>query len=308
MWTSRLLSTISRHTKRRTLSLGRRMARHRTLRIETMEIRVPLSASALLAVEPAEAIVEPTDDPSDAVLVAEETAGDTTTGSTETVVVDNETAVVDSSDDSVSTVCFPVPTAEQVDAETEPVTVADGTSDDTPVVTEPSVWDADDVDWVDETLVAEIDLADAEADEVTPEADMVVSLASYSKTVETTKSLISAASPSPAPTPVTGGVGTTTIGVGVVPIGQPAPPVITSFDAVQGQSNVWIFTGQVNYRWPWTLTIQFGGLLDGESCSVNLDGTFNFSWIFPPDTNGIVSAQAFTPQGVGSNVVFELIA
>lgn len=307
MWTSRLFSTISRHTKRRTLSLGRRMARHRTLRIETMETRVPLSASSLLIVEPAEATVEATEDTSDAVLVAEDTAGDTATGSEEAGVVDNETAVVDSSDDSVSTVCYPVATAEQVDAETEPVTTIVEASDDAAVVTEACVWDADDVDWVDETLVAEIDLSDAEADEATPEAEMVVSVASYSETVETTKTLISAVSPSPAPTSVTGGVGTASIGVGVVPIGQPAPPVITSFDAVQGLSNVWTFTGQVNYVWPWTLTIRFGGLLDGEVTGVNMDGSFQFSWIFPPGTNGIVSAQAFTSQGVGSNVALELI-
>jgi len=307
MWTSRLFSTISRHTKRRTLSLGRRMARHRTLRIETMETRVPLSASSLLIVEPAEAVVEATEDPSDAVLVAEDTAGDTATGSAETGVVDNETAVVDSSDDSVSTVCFPVATTEPPAVETTAVTTIVEASDDAAVVTEASVWDADDVDWVDETLVAEIDLSDAEADEATPEAEMVVSLASYSETVETTKTLISAVSPSPAPTPVTGGVGTASIGVGVVPIGQPAPPVIVEFTATPELNDIWVFEGQVTYRWPSTLTIVFGGLLDGYSTSVNLDGSFSFSTSLPSGSNGFVSAKAVAP-GVESNVAVVLIA
>lgn len=308
MWTSRLLSTLGRHNKRRALSQGRRRARHRTLRIETMETRVPLSATSVLAIEPAEVIVEPTDDTSDAVLVGEDTAGGDTTGDAATDVEYGDTAVTDWSGDGASTVCVPVSTAEQVDTNTEPVTTTDGAVVDTAIQTDPSVWDTDDVDWVDETLVAEIDLSDAELYVEEPQAEVVTDVAWEYETIETTEPSIATVSPSLAPAPIASGGGAISIGVGVMPISQPSAPVIVDFTATQGLSNVWIFEGEVSYATPWTLRIEFGGLLDGHSTSVNLDGSFSFSLILPSGSNDFVTAQAFTSDDIGSNIAWQWIS
>jgi hypothetical protein len=312
MWTSRLLSIIGRNTKRRVSSHRRRMARHRTLRIEAMETRVLLSATAtMLAIGPAEEIVEPADDANDTVLIGEGTTAADTTGDIQADLADNDTVVAGTSDESGSpeaTVCVPVSTSEQVDSDAVPETTSDESVDDAPLQSEPTVWDTDDVNWVEETLVdTEYESPVIEVSGEEPGAVTGGDMSNDSELSDTANMLDVIAAPTSDPMSGGGGVSTTSIGIGVTPIGQPAPPVITSFDATQGLSNVWIFTGQVNYRWPWTLTIQFGGLLDGESCNVNLDGSFQFEWIFPPDTNGIVSAKAVTPEGVESNVVLELI-
>jgi hypothetical protein len=297
MWTSRLLSTLGRHTTRRALSQARRRARHRTLRIETMETRVPLSATSVLAIEPAEATVEPTDDTSDAVLVGEDTAGGDTMGDAETDVAYGDTAVADSSGDGASTVCVPVSTAEQVDTSTEPVTTTDEAVVDTAIQTDPSVWDTDDVDWVDETLVAEIDLSEAEEYVEAPQAGVVTDVAWDSETTETTEPSNATVSPSLAPAPIATGAGTTSIGVGVVPIGQPSPPVIIEFTATPEMSNAWEFEGEVDYATPWDLKIVFGGLLNGHWTTVNNDGSFNYPYTLPSGSNGTVTAQAVTWDG-----------
>mgnify|MGYP000848834663 FL=1 len=87
------------------------------------------------------------------------------------------------------------------------------------------------------------------------------------------------------------------------PIEQQTDPVITSFTATpSAMGDVWVFQGTVVHPMPWTLTIVFGGLLAGESTSVNADGTFYCSFPLPPDSIGTVTAQAVGPDGVGSNV------
>ncbi len=87
------------------------------------------------------------------------------------------------------------------------------------------------------------------------------------------------------------------------PIEQQTDPVITSFTATpSAMGDVWVFQGTIVHPMPWTLTIVFGGLLAGESTSVNADGTFYCSFPLPPDAIGTVTAQAVGPDGVGSNV------
>jgi hypothetical protein len=94
-------------------------------------------------------------------------------------------------------------------------------------------------------------------------------------------------------------------GIGTIGLQQ---PVIVAFSATAELGNVWIFEGEVIHPTPWTLTVVFGGLLTGHSTSVYVDGTFNYSLILPPGTNGIVSAQAFDASGQGSNMAFEWIS
>ncbi len=87
------------------------------------------------------------------------------------------------------------------------------------------------------------------------------------------------------------------------PIEQLTDPVITSFTATpSAMGDVWVLQGTVVHPMPWTLTIVFGGLLAGESTSVNTDGTFYCSFPLPPDAIGTVTAQAIGPDGAGSNV------
>jgi hypothetical protein len=93
-------------------------------------------------------------------------------------------------------------------------------------------------------------------------------------------------------------------GIGTIGLQQ---PVIVAFSATADLGNVWVFEGEVIHPLPWTLTVVFGGLLAGHSTSVYVDGTFNYSLILPPGTNGIVSAQAFDGSGQGSNMAFEWI-
>jgi hypothetical protein len=94
---------------------------------------------------------------------------------------------------------------------------------------------------------------------------------------------------------------------GSIPGTAPTAPVLTSFNAMAGWGGVWMFTGTVQHERPDTLTVQFGGLLEGSSVSVMWNGTFLFSKMLAPDVNGVVSAQAFDPNGVGSNIAYRWI-
>ena len=79
-------------------------------------------------------------------------------------------------------------------------------------------------------------------------------------------------------------------------------PVIVAFSASSPMYNQWYFEGEVLHDQPQELIIVFGGLLEGEVTNVTTEGAFSFSWPLPPGTQGYVTAQAWTPEGVGSNV------
>jgi hypothetical protein len=228
------------------------------LRIESMEARLPLSATAMLsAVEPVESAA------SSAAVVVEEAVA--VNPAANPVAVPRIAA-------RALTVCFPVAVSPLQNAVPVPIAARDL------AFASGIAWNADVATGL---LVNDAGVASAESTSLT-------------------------ASPIGSPTP-TGGVGTSSIGVGVIPIGQPAPPVITDFTVTAGMSNVWTFEGEVDYLFPWLLTIDFGGVLEGHETTVLIDGTFSYEVILPSGTTGIVSAQAFTPQSVGSNVAFDWI-
>lgn len=89
---------------------------------------------------------------------------------------------------------------------------------------------------------------------------------------------------------------------------QQTGPVITSFSAVAGLYGTWIFEGTVEHEQPWTVNVVFGGVLAGRQTSVHADGTFAYSEILPSGTSGIVSAQAFDLDGIGSNIAYDWVA
>ena len=56
------------------------------------------------------------------------------------------------------------------------------------------------------------------------------------------------------------------------------------------------------------MTITFGGLLNGQSTTVDSDGTFLFSFDVPANTSGTVTAQTVDQQGTTSNVAMDYIS
>jgi hypothetical protein len=64
----------------------------------------------------------------------------------------------------------------------------------------------------------------------------------------------------------------------------------------------------VEYSNPQTLTIVFGGLLEGKTTHVREDGIFEFTWDFPSGTSGLVTAEAVTLDGIRSNMASWLIS
>lgn len=90
-------------------------------------------------------------------------------------------------------------------------------------------------------------------------------------------------------------------------IGLLPPPVVTAFSAVTVMNNVWYISGSVQYSVPSILTVTLGGLVVTQ-ISVQPNGTFFFSTMLPEGINGIVSAQASVSGiAVTSNVAVTLI-
>lgn len=88
---------------------------------------------------------------------------------------------------------------------------------------------------------------------------------------------------------------------------EQSAPVITAFTATAGSYGTWYFEGTVEHEAPWTLYVDFGGLLAGIRTNVQVDGSFSYSKAFPSGTNGMVTAQAFDPDGIGSNVAYDWV-
>jgi len=84
-------------------------------------------------------------------------------------------------------------------------------------------------------------------------------------------------------------------------------PVIVEFGVIAGLSNIWTAQGLVEHAQPWTLTVVFGGLFEGHSTSVNSNGSFSYPLMLSAGISGLVSAQAFDQYGEGSNIEFDYI-
>jgi hypothetical protein len=82
---------------------------------------------------------------------------------------------------------------------------------------------------------------------------------------------------------------------------NPAPH-IWSFEATEGQDGLWTFSGYVEDDNPGLLTITFGGLLEGQTVVVELDGSFTLSVVLDPEAYGLVTAQTTDEYGEVSNL------
>lgn len=83
---------------------------------------------------------------------------------------------------------------------------------------------------------------------------------------------------------------------------QATPPLITSFSIHTTLNEIWTLEGTIVHETPSTCTVVFGGLLAGHRTSVGADGTFSYSLTLPSGTDSLVTAQAFDPEGMASNI------
>jgi hypothetical protein len=89
-----------------------------------------------------------------------------------------------------------------------------------------------------------------------------------------------------------------------------AAPVITEFDASQQVGTLWHFDGTVTAADYNNMVITFGGLngaLNGETTTVNADGTFSVSFLLPRGVRGTVTAIATDCFGQESNEAWVLV-
>jgi hypothetical protein len=79
-------------------------------------------------------------------------------------------------------------------------------------------------------------------------------------------------------------------------------PAIIEFNAHDMGNNYWVFSGRVQDENPAGLTVQFGGLLEGRTATVQADGTFMLSAQFEPGACGEVTAQVADVWGLLSAI------
>ncbi len=86
-------------------------------------------------------------------------------------------------------------------------------------------------------------------------------------------------------------------------------PQITSFQAVQGFGNFWTFQGTVADEAPGGLTVTLGGLpsLQGQTATVNSDGTFSLTVDLGADDSGTATAQTVDWWSVSSNLAETIV-
>lgn len=78
------------------------------------------------------------------------------------------------------------------------------------------------------------------------------------------------------------------------------PPDILNFVGVN-YGGTWVFTGSVvDDEEVAGLTVTFGGLLAGHSTTVDVNGNFQFAYVFPPNTVGVVTAVVTDLDGLQS--------
>lgn len=102
---------------------------------------------------------------------------------------------------------------------------------------------------------------------------------------------------------VTNGAGqTSNAATGTV---APTPPEITYFGASHPYGNTWIFSGSVAAGvCPAGMTVQLGGLtgLQGQTATVQADGTFSITVTLQPGDDGTATAITTDPFGQQSNM------
>jgi hypothetical protein len=100
--------------------------------------------------------------------------------------------------------------------------------------------------------------------------------------------------------------------VAVAMIGTEAP-VLTSFDAIEGTSSCWTFSGTVTYVRPFeSMTILLGGVpvtIQGKTATADSDGEFELTLMLNgyDSDNGTVWAKAISPFGVYSNMLMDSV-
>ncbi len=84
-------------------------------------------------------------------------------------------------------------------------------------------------------------------------------------------------------------------------------PSIMNFQGVQGP-NGWTFSGSVqDDESVEGLTVNFGGLLSGQTASVAADGTFSITVVLEPDAQGIVTAVVTDLDGLTSETASDTV-
>ncbi|MBM3998020.1 MAG: hypothetical protein FJ297_00510 [Planctomycetes bacterium] len=84
------------------------------------------------------------------------------------------------------------------------------------------------------------------------------------------------------------------------PVGE--VPVIENYRAVCTGYHEWTVMGEVGYSNPVGLVVKLNGLLDNVTVPVGADSFFEYTHVYEQGTMGEVTAQAFTPTGVFSNL------
>ncbi len=231
-------------------SVRRSRARHRGLRFEAMEPRMPLSATALMLTG-TEAELEPA--LIDAAIVQEPLAADM-----------GDVVQLGTLGTQTPMVCEPVAAAELTSNQTH---------DDEPI----------DVLAVEAVMELESEASNAEEDT----HDDFEQYSSFA---------------------MLGGPSPPSFGSPIVadPIVVDTPEILW-FEISYGMSGIWHFEGEVEYKFPGDLTIVFGGYLEGHSVAVDSGGLFLLSLDLPSDASGMVTAQAFTSEGIESNLAIDWI-
>jgi hypothetical protein len=87
-------------------------------------------------------------------------------------------------------------------------------------------------------------------------------------------------------------------------------PVITSFQAIQGQDSLWTFSGHVSDSNQGAITVTLGGLpsTQGQTVTVQSNGNFSITIQLQPGENGIATAQATDSLALQSNVAMALVS
>jgi hypothetical protein len=90
-------------------------------------------------------------------------------------------------------------------------------------------------------------------------------------------------------------------------------PVLTSFDAVEGQTHCWTFRGTVTYHRHFnTMTINLGGVpvsIQGKTATADNTGHFEITLMLNgySSDNGTVWAKAVSPWGLESNMLTDYV-
>ncbi|TVS11745.1 MAG: hypothetical protein EA424_23475 [Planctomycetaceae bacterium] len=244
-WAAKQSESKSKRGKRR---------RHRLLRVESMEPRMPLSATALMLTDSFSGMEETSDDTADTqVLVTEDPV---------------DTVALGTLDTGSDTTCQPLSPDEVPSIEAESDEWLDPFAEEPALQMGPVPSQSDDDGEEESTELASLTLLGGPAP-LAPDSSIEAD-----------------------------------------PIILPAPEILW-FKVSYGKSGLVHFEGEVEYEFPSQLTIEFGGVLDGwEPIKVASGGIFLLTvpeGDLPASLSGMVTAQAFTPEGIESNLAFTWI-